>query len=402
MRNLQQPKAFVLGLFETGLAVARALGRKGIDVQGYDFKKDIGFYSKYVEPKICPHPLLEGNKCFEFLAHEAQRLAHKPVLYITSDEFIPPIISNYEILGNHFLVRIPPVNVLRAVANKYKQYQLAMGASVSVPATVVIKNREELANNTIPDSSFPVFVKGIDSNAWRKRFGGSQKGFTFRTRQELLDKVGSILDSGVGAIAQELIAGPDTNHYKFCGYVDKTGELVAGFCLRKIRQNPIHFGVGSAVESIDNEELFELGKRFFLKIGYRGIGSAEFKFDEKDRKYKLIELNPRYWQQNILPEACGINFPLIQYLDLTSGLKDTYFRYKSGVKWVNIYSDFDSFLAYKREGSLTFMSWIRSLKGPKVFSDWAWDDPIPGLYEIRFGRRLIKIPRYLIRRLGRK
>ena len=59
-----------------------------------------------------------------------------------------------------------------------------------------------------------------------------------------------------------------------------------------------------------------MGKRFLESIGYRGIGSAEFKRDERDGELKLIELNPRYWQQAALAERCGVNFPLAQYLDL--------------------------------------------------------------------------------------
>jgi predicted ATP-grasp superfamily ATP-dependent carboligase len=47
------------------------------------------------------------------------------------------------------------------------------------------------------------------------------------------------------------------------------------------------------VQSVEYPELLALGKAFFKKIGYRGVGSAEFKLDDRDGTLKLIELNPR-------------------------------------------------------------------------------------------------------------
>jgi hypothetical protein len=74
-------------------------------------------------------------------------------------------------------------------------------------------------------------------------------------------------------------------------------------------------------------------------------------------------------------------------------------EFKTGIKWINRYMDFDSFLGYRKEGRLTFRQWRKSLKGKKVYSDFLWDDPIPALYEIRFGLKIFRIPRYLIRRI---
>ena len=57
--------AVVLGMFDTGLAVGRSLGRAGIRVIGLDFSKKVGFYSKYIDAYICPNPS-ENEKEFAF------------------------------------------------------------------------------------------------------------------------------------------------------------------------------------------------------------------------------------------------------------------------------------------------------------------------------------------------
>lgn len=390
--------AFLLGLFETGLGVARSLGNAGIKVYGYDHKKDIAYYSKYVKARICPHPKNQEREFIEFLINESNHTNNKPVIYITGDEFIPAVTNNLELLQEHFLINSPNKTLIKSISNKLEQYLLAKKAGINVPKTIIIKNENDI-KSLINELAFPIFIKGLDSNSWRKVFGGSKKGFVFNNKEELLSNTELFLKKGIDTIAQELIEGPDSNHYKFCGYVDKDGILKASFCLRKIRQNPIHFGVGCLVESVNNNELTEIGKKFFFEINYRGVGSAEFKLDERDKKYKLIELNPRYWQQNYLSTFCGVNFPLIQYFDLTNQPVKETLNYKTGIKWVNIYADFDSFLAYRKEGSLNFIKWLQSLKGKKVFSDWATNDIKPGFYEFRFGKRLFKLPFYLVKRM---
>ena len=80
--------AVVLGMFETGLAIGRSLGRNGIRVFGLDFKKDVGFYSKYIRAEICPNPLTDEKKFLDYLIKFSNKFEHKPVLFVTSDNFL--------------------------------------------------------------------------------------------------------------------------------------------------------------------------------------------------------------------------------------------------------------------------------------------------------------------------
>ena len=389
--------AIVLGAFETGLGVVRSLGRLGIRVYVFDYKKDIAFYSRYAKGRLCPDPQIDESSFINFLIEQANSFHAKAVLYITGDEFLLPVIKHAGLISEHYLLNLPDMELVLKITNKYEQYQLAKKNGIPVPEGYAINSEKDL-DNIKSDLRFPVFVKGLDAVKWRSAFGGSKKGFVINDLKELDEISDIIFSEKVAAIVQELIVGPETNHYKFSGYVDKKGELVAGFCLQKIRQHPIHFGVGCCVQSVENSVLMELGSRFFKSIHYKGIGSAEFKLDEKDNTYKLIELNPRYWQQNSLPTTCGINFPLLQYLDLTDQPFRKMFEYKTAIKWVNIYSDFDSFLTYRKEGSLSFLAWLKSLRGKKIFSDIAWDDSLPNFYEIRFGKRLVRLPKYFFKK----
>jgi predicted ATP-grasp superfamily ATP-dependent carboligase len=385
--------AVVFGLFETGLAVIRALGRKGIKVIGVDHKKDIAWYSRYTQPFICPHPIEAEHEFMSWIVNTFSKGQQLPVFF-TGDDFLYTFSRNRIFFSDFFLFNLPEHQKLTAIADKYHQFQLAQKAGINVPQTWLIENTSHLTPDLFPESTWPLILKGREVNAWREVFGGTIKGFRINTYAELIKACEPALKKQVPLVAQEVIAGPDTNHYKYCAYRSQTGETFAEFCLQKIRQNPIRFGIGSVVRSVENKELINTGRKFFKGIDYQGIGSAEFKYDQKDGKLKLIELNPRYWQQNTLAETCGINFPLINYRDL-AGIKQAAIpsNYKTGVKWINIYMDLKSFLDYKREGEITLRQWINSLKGPKVLSDFAKDDIIPGFWEIRFGKKLIKLPK---------
>lgn len=385
-------------MFETGLGVGRSLGRKGISVIGLDFKKDIGFYSRYINGYICPHPIEEEKDFVEYLLKFGREQKVKPVLFITSDDFLFSISRNRKPLLKYFLINFPEEDIIESILDKFQQYRLAHRVGILVPKTFFPKNLsevEEIKN----ELSYPVFIKAQDVNLWRKNISKTIKGFIVMNEFELITKYQMIFNNGSNAIVQEIIKGPDTNHFKICCYISKKGNILLSFTLQKIRQQPIKFGVGAVVQSIHYPELMKVGEKFFSEIGYRGVGSAEFKLDERDGKLKLIELNPRYWQQNILSEKCGMSFPLIDYLEVTGQNPEPKFKFCKGIKWVNIYMDFDSFINYRREEGLTLNEWLKSLKNRKVFSDFASDDILPAFYEIRFGKRLFKIPQYIFRKI---
>ena len=390
--------AVVLGMFETGLAVGRSLGRSGIKVLGLDPVKNVGFYSRYIDAMICPHPLEREQEFIAFLLRVAAREKMRPALFITSDDFLLPVSRNRKNLEQHYLMNLPSHQIIECIADKYRQYTLALNVGIPVPQTFFAENMDQLLEikDRIP---LPAFIKGAEVTLWRKKMGVASKGFVVHTQEELKNTFETVFRRGANGLVQELIPGPDTNHYKSSCYLSRNGEVLLAFGLQKIRQQPVGFGFGCLVQSVDYPEMVALGKDFFTRIGYRGVGSTEFKLDLRDNKLKLIELNPRYWQQNALAEKCGMNFPLMDYMELTDQEPKAIHEYRSGVKWVNIYSDIESYREYRQRGQLSIRQWLDSLQGEKLFSDQAGDDILPGLHEVIFENILRRSGRYVMKLL---
>lgn len=389
--------AFVLSLFDTGVGAIRSLGRAGIPVMGIDPDPTMpGFKSKFCVAKVCPNPIQQPNELVEFLVNQGKSLEQPGMVFPASDVFALFLSRYRNELASYFRVALPPADVLEAILNKSQQYELAGRVGTPYPSTFYPEKMEDV-HKVAKDIDYPAFIKPYYGHLWRERFGGSHKGFKVYGAHELVSRFEEILPTGLQAMVQSLILGPNTNHFKVSAYIGQSGEPLAIFTLRKIRQYPTEFGVGSLVESLKYPELVELGLKFFKGIRYRGIGSIEFKKDERDGKLKMIELNPRLWQQNALATACGINFPLIQYLDLTRQDPKPQFDFKEGVRWFDAQADFQAFWDYHRRGELGFWEWVHSWIGARSFATFAWDDLGPFFKSNQYGLKYLRAPLYALR-----
>ncbi len=346
MFNTEFP-AVVFGLSKTAIGVGKSLGRLGISVYGISYQKEIGYYSKYIKGNIFPHPLTNEDDFVLSIQKLCFQLKKKPVLFITSDEYLTFYTRNSSFIKKHFYSNLPKANLIITISDKYKQYSLIKKTGVDLPSTFFVENKTEynkIKNNIV----FPVFIKGRDVNEWREVVGGKIKGFAVYNNQEMLEKIDLLFKKKVAFIIQELVISRDNQNYKICVFISPSGELKLSFTLRKIHQYPIHSGIGSSVESIKYPNLEEIGKKLFSSIGYTGVGSAEFKYDEKDGKLKLIEINPRYWQQNALSDFCEVNFPLMDYQEATKQFPLAITDFREKLKWVNISLEIKSYLKYKK------------------------------------------------------
>jgi D-aspartate ligase len=396
-------EAVVFGLYETGLGVIRSLGKTGIKLIGIDYKKDVAWYSRYVKPLKCPHPIKSEKAFINWVKENFSNTENKKPIFICADDFLMVISKNRKFFESFFLINLVNHNLLLNISDKYQQSVLVRKTGIQVPATYLISDSESL-ESIKKRLNYPVFLKGKDVNEWREKISGSIKGFKINNQQELDEQMKQILLNKITVIAQEIIQGPDIHHYKYCCYISQSGKISSEFTLRKIRQNPAHFGIGSVVESIYCDELLLLGRQLIKGLNFHGIASVEFKRDERDGKFKLIEINPRYWQQNSLTTFCGINFAFINYLDLIgSEISDPNYEFKTSKKWINLFSDFSSFLSYRKNKEISFLEWINSLKGSKIYSVFCWSDLKPFLSEINWGMRIFKLPLFIFKSIkGRK
>ena len=153
--------------------------------------------------------------------------------------------------------------------------------------------------------------------------------------------------------------------------------MLVSMTARRTRQYPIDYGLGSSfVEAIEVSMISELAERLLTRMRVSGMLEVEFKYDQRDGQYKLLDINLRPWGWHTLSLACGLDFPWMQYLDLLGELPPTKTpRY--GYHWVRLITDIPAGLQEIKAGITTPGAYLHSLLGKTVFSVFDWRDPLP-------------------------
>ena len=161
------------------------------------------------------------------------------------------------------------------------------------------------------------FLKPRDSHAFFRRY--KVKACRVESREDAIEQFRKKNSDGFKVLLQEYIPGPTSNHYFLDGFVDRNGQVDAMFARRRLRMYPDDFGNSSYMRSVACSEISQAVddlKRLLSAISYRGIFSAEFKYDDRDGKYKILEINARPWWYVEFAAICGVdvwNHPFHQF-----------------------------------------------------------------------------------------
>jgi predicted ATP-grasp superfamily ATP-dependent carboligase len=230
---------------------------------------------------------------------------------------------------------------------------------------------------------------------WYPIFGN--KGFQVDGPADLERRLAQVAPHQLQVLVQSLVIGPTTNQYTANVYMDESSRLLGLFTTWKLRQYPVDFGVSTFRASKRLAEVERLAQAFLTAIGYHGLGCVEFKRDQRDGQFKLIELNARLSQANSHGLRCGLNLPLISFLDLTGQNPEPLTTFTEGVRWLYATRDFEAFCDYHRSGELDWLSWLRSVATARSFALLDWHDPLPFLAAHEYGLKFARFPRYLLR-----
>jgi len=120
-------------------------------------------------------------------------------------------------------------------------------------------------------------------------------------------------------------------------------------------------------EALWVDEVVEQGLALLRALDFHGVSQVEVMRDPRDRRYKLLEVNPRLWQWHSLAAACGVDLPWIAYRDLIGEPLPPTGRHADGKRW-----------------AITLMAGSGHAieKPPYVDAVFARDDPKPALVQI--------------------
>jgi len=287
-------------------------------------------------------------------------------------------------LGSRFPSSGPPADAVRNLIDKLRFAEVLERYDVPHPRTMPIACQEDL-RGVDDDLLARAFFKARDSQRFVRQLG--VKAFRCRGREEARVLLERITDSGLGIVLQEYIPGPPTAHTFVDGFVDREGLVRALFTRRRLRMYPQDFGNSTLMESIPPSEIqpaIDCLRHLLEVLRYRGVFSAEFKQDERDGLFKLLEVNCRQWWYVEFAARCGVNVTRMAYRDALGLPVQTAGSFKTGRRCVHPDYDRRACRALQRANQLSFWEWGTSSIGADdpVF---CWDDPMPAAANA-FGR----------------
>jgi predicted ATP-grasp superfamily ATP-dependent carboligase len=388
-RTVSKIPAIVLscqGAPEGDLNVVRSLGECGVPVI---------VVSEYADPpaaasRYCsnfvyvPHYSETPEDLFETLKHLSHQHGTAPVIFPSADPDMAALNQMQDRLKELVRCTLAPSSLISELTDKRLFDALAQRLQLPVPITYTPSTLAEV-DIVAQTAIFPLIIKPSHSVAWKHTEIpidiSRAKAILIQTPEELINVCRILEPYGLAVLIQEYVPGGDEEHYDVHAYINRKGQVQAIYSGRKWRIYPPHAGSGCFVESVKIPELEDLAINILQKVGYQGIANINFKRHNITGEFKLLEINPRVSQWNILATRSGVNLPWIAYRDACGLPPEPLPVRRTGVFYLNGKNDFRAFQQYHRMGELTIASYLGSLiKMGVVYQALSLSDPGPSFH----------------------
>ncbi|RHW34106.1 carboxylate--amine ligase [Lysinibacillus yapensis] len=257
--------------------------------------------------------LWEQNIFMEVLkavAVKYKQTGKKLMLVGTNDFYVRLIIENAEELKPFYTFNYPTEELMNNLLVKSNFYKLCQAHGIDTPKTYFYScyKKEPFTE----ELNFPVIIKPSNGVEYYKNaFPGQQKVYKVNNREGLMDVINQINASGYedDLIIQDYIPGDDTKLWDSVFYVSSKGKSQLITLAQVVLQEHTGTAIGNYTALITgyNEEIMKKLQNFLEAIGYVGFANFDLKFDERDGKFKVFEVNIRQGRSSYYTTASGHN-----------------------------------------------------------------------------------------------
>lgn len=372
--------AVVLGCWENGYGIVRELAEKKLRVAGVFLEREEAWrHSRYLAESVrAPHPTREPSAFVEFLLSRRDRWRGALVIP-TNDHYVEALSRNKAALSCSYAVLAEEYSAVAKLLDKSKLYQSAQSIGIPTPAVFCLNGSsglEEIRERI----HLPCLLKPLEGHRFFEAY--KQKLFVVKSVEELVQKFQDIQKKGLRASVQEIVTGPDTNLYTHLMYLDEKGRILFEGTRKKLRQKPVHFGDARATRTEFNQELAQMTKRLADLFSLKGFFGFEFKRDERDQTWKLLDGHSRFVSNHLVFQKAGVNLAYLIYLDRVKGVQTEKQVPRDNVYWVNLHEDIRHTFFMKSDEKLPFREFLEPYFHEHIFADVDFRDPFPFLVRV--------------------
>jgi len=306
------------------VAAVRSLGRAGLEVVTSEQSRiALAAFSKYSSRHLVyPSPKLEPERWLDWLLQELSRGDYDVVMPM-DDDTVTICSQNREQISEYSRVPVPDFATLKKAADKSQTLRIASELNIDCPKTIFIDDPGQV-ESAADELGYPLVIKPRESSGSR--------GIVYVTdKAQLRDSYLRVHEQYPFPMLQQYIAPGG----QACGVFllfNRDSELRAVFAHKRLREFPVKGGPSTLRESIYAPELVATAVRLLEAMGWYGVAMAEFKQDPADGRFKLMEVNPRFWGSLELSILAGVDFPFLLYRMATEGDIEPVTEYKTGVR----------------------------------------------------------------------
>ncbi|SDM75193.1 D-aspartate ligase [Psychrobacillus sp. OK028] len=239
------------------------------------------------------------------------KVKDKQLLLIgTNDFYVRLIIENADALKKMYVFNYMSEELMNNLLVKSNFYKLCEEHGIDTPKTYYYT----CGNKAVftEDVLFPLIIKPSNGVMYYKnKFPGQQKVYRVETKAELDDVLNKVNASGYteDLIIQDYIPGDDTYMWDSVFYMSSKGKAQLSTLAQVVLQEHTVTAIGNYTALITryNEELMKKLQHFLEAIGYVGFANFDLKFDERDGKFKVFEVNIRQGRSSYYTTALGHN-----------------------------------------------------------------------------------------------
>jgi len=296
------------------LGVARTLGRLGVPVyavveDAYTPLAMTRYLTKAFVWDSCPTDPESFVRAMSLIGQSIAR----PTIIVSMDDLSAVFVAeNAASLAPWFIMPQVPPQVPLQLANKAYLHSLCAEIGVPSARSVIPHSIDDLKAFT-EAARFPVVVKAAEQ--WlpmKDRFSTK----VIQTPEQLFKFYEDYnYETGQHLIIQEYIPGDDWICH---GYYNSEKNVSVTFTGRKLRAYPTDAGSTELGLSIDNETLRCASERLLKAVAYSGIIDMDWRKDERDGQYKILDCNPRVGMNfRMFENTAGIDVVRALHLDLS-------------------------------------------------------------------------------------
>ena len=270
------------------------------------------------------HKDLWETKCFRKVledygkAHQGENI----ILIGSNDHYVRLIVENKRLLEKYYIFNYPSLKIIDNLLVKDKFYEFVKDYDIDIPKTFIYECKKTKSLKELKDFMYPLILKPGDGVKYHfHEFENQAKVYKLKNKKELESVIKTIEASGYDdkLIIQEFIPGNDSMLFDSIFYVGKDNKAKLMSFAQIGLQEHTPTGIGNCTVLVNGYNEFnntDIIKdrliKFLEDIKYQGFAEFDLKYDVRDGKFKVFEVNPRQARSSYYLTACGYN--LAKYL----------------------------------------------------------------------------------------